>query len=190
MKKLIVQIPCYNEAATLPEALAALPRQIPGIDRIEILIIDDGSKDGTVRGGASRRRPSYRLFSPESRAGGRVHRRIEESLRQGADIIVNTDADNQYEAKDIPRLIEPLLAGRADIVVGDRQVMRSCKFFTHEEAPAGARQLGDRAGFRFGNARCHQRLSRHDARCGAPHFCSQRILLYAGDPDPGRRVAA
>jgi glycosyltransferase involved in cell wall biosynthesis len=121
MKKLIVQIPCYNEASTLPVTLAALPREIPGIDRIEILIVDDGSIDGTAQvarlAGVHHivRFPRNRGLASAFTAG------LQESLRQGADIVVNTDADNQYEAKDIPRLIEPLLAGRADIVVGNRQ---------------------------------------------------------------------
>src|ERR1039458_9236039 len=124
MKKLIVQIPCYNEAATLPQTLASLPRQIPGIDRIEILIVDDGSKDETVR--VARAAGVHHILSFRRNLGlaAAFTAGLEESLRQGADIIVNTDADNQYEAKDIPRLIEPLLAGRADIVVGDRQVGR------------------------------------------------------------------
>jgi glycosyltransferase involved in cell wall biosynthesis len=123
MKKLIVQIPCYNEAATLPEALAALPREIPGIDRIEILIIDDGSKDATVQ--VARDAGVHHIVSFRRNLGlaAAFSAGLQESLRQGADIIVNTDADNQYEAKDIPSLIEPLLAGRADIVVGNRQVM-------------------------------------------------------------------
>lgn len=122
MTKLIVQIPCYNEAATLPGTLADLPRHIPGIDQIEILIVDDGSRDATIEVARAHgvhhvvRFPRNRGLAAAFAAG------LEESVRQGADIIVNTDADNQYDAKDIPRLIEPLLAGRADIVVGNRQV--------------------------------------------------------------------
>ncbi|MGD0200812.1 MAG: glycosyltransferase family 2 protein [Bryobacteraceae bacterium] len=122
MKKLIVQIPCYNEAATLPETLAALPRQIPGIDRIEILIIDDGSKDGTVEVARAAGVHHIVRFPRNLGLAAAFTAGLEECLRQGADIIVNTDADNQYEAKDICRLVEPLLAGRAEIVVGDRQV--------------------------------------------------------------------
>jgi glycosyltransferase involved in cell wall biosynthesis len=128
MKKLIVQIPCYNEVATLPETLAQLPRQIPGIDTIEVLIIDDGSRDGTAEvaraGGVQHivRFPRNLGLAAAFNAG------LSEALKQGADIIVNTDADNQYDAKDIPRLVEPLLAGRADIAVGDRQVAKLASF--------------------------------------------------------------
>ena len=129
MKKLIVQIPCYNEAATLPETLAALPRQIAGIDRIEILVIDDGSEDGTVE--AARAAGVHHIVRLPRNMGlaAAFSAGLEECLRQGADIIVNTDADNQYEAKDIARLVVPLLAGRAEIVVGDRQV-RSLQNFS------------------------------------------------------------
>jgi glycosyltransferase involved in cell wall biosynthesis len=126
--KLIVQIPCYNEAATLPETLASLPRQIPGIDQIEILIIDDGSKDGTAQTARNAGVHHIVRFPRNLGLAAAFMKGLEESLRQGADIIVNTDADNQYEAKDIPRLIEPLIARRADLVVGDRQVGRLSNF--------------------------------------------------------------
>ncbi len=122
MKKLIVQIPCYNEADTLPVTLAGLPREIPGIDRIEILIVDDGSTDGTAQVARAAGAHYIVRFLRNLGLAAAFSAGLQECLRQGADIIVNTDADNQYAAKDIPRLIEPLLAGRADIVVGDRQV--------------------------------------------------------------------
>ena len=122
MKKLIIQIPCYNEGATLPATLAVLPRQIPGIDVIEILIVNDGSSDNTVE--VARAAGVHHIVSfPRNRGlAAAFTAGLDACLHQGADIIVNTDADNQYEASDIPRLVEPLLAGKAEIVVGDRQV--------------------------------------------------------------------
>ncbi len=148
MMKLIVQIPCYNEAATLPETLAALPRQIPGIERIEILIVDDGSQDRTVDVARAAgvhhivRLPQNMGLAAAFSAG------LEECLRQGADIIVNTDADNQYDAKDIPRLVEPLLAGRAEIVVGDRQVkgIREFSFLKRRLQELGSWVIGYASG--------------------------------------------
>lgn len=119
--KLIVQIPCYNEAETLPATIAAIPRRIDGIDRVEILVIDDGSSDGTAdlarRLGADhvvvQRR--NRGLAAAFRAG------LDAALKAGADIVVNTDGDNQYSGADIPKLVQPILDGRADIVIGDRQ---------------------------------------------------------------------
>ena len=120
--KLIVQIPCYNEAATIANAVRVLPQQIPGIDQIEYLVIDDGSSDETAQKARAAgvhhviRLPCHVGLAAAFRAG------LEASLRQGADIVVNTDADNQYQAQDIPRLLEPILAGQAELVVGDRGV--------------------------------------------------------------------
>ncbi len=122
MKKLIIQIPCFNEATTLPEALASLPRRIAGIDRIEVLIIDDGSRDGTAQVARAAGVDHIVRFPRNLGLAAAFTAGIAEALRQGADIIVNTDADSQYRGRDIARLIEPLLAARADIVVGDRQV--------------------------------------------------------------------
>lgn len=120
--KLIIQIPCYNESEILPQTLAALPRALPDIDTIEYLVVDDGSTDDTAKvARASGAHHVVRL----SRNGGlaRAFRTgLDECIRRGADIIVNTDADNQYQAEDIAKLVNPILTGRAEIAVGDRGV--------------------------------------------------------------------
>ena len=122
MTKLIIQIPCYNEATTLPPTLRDLPRTLPGVDIIEYLIIDDGSRDNTAE--VARANGVHHVVQFEQNKGLAAAFRagIEESLRQGADIIVNTDADNQYQASDIATIVAPIIARRAELVVGDRGV--------------------------------------------------------------------
>jgi glycosyltransferase involved in cell wall biosynthesis len=120
--KLIIQLPCLNEAETLPGTLADLPRAIDGVDVIETLVIDDGSTDGT--GDVARAQGVTHVVRFRRRKGlaAAFMAGIDACLKQGADIIVNTDADNQYAGHDIPRLVAPLLDGRADIVIGDRNI--------------------------------------------------------------------
>lgn len=126
--KLIIQIPCYNEAETLPETLQQLPTAIPGIDTLEVLVIDDGSSDGTAdvarRHGVQHvlRLPYHMGLAAGFRQG------LEACLERGADIIVNTDADNQYYAEDIRKLVHPILAGEAQLVIGDRGVSTLAHF--------------------------------------------------------------
>ena len=122
MTKLIIQIPCLNEAENLSATIADLPKNIPGIDQIEYLIIDDGSTDNTSE--VARQSGVHHVVRHTKNKGLATAFRtgLEACLRLGADIIVNTDADNQYQASDIPRLLEPILAGRAELVVGDRGV--------------------------------------------------------------------
>lgn len=128
MTKLIIQIPCYNEERTLGTTLAALPRQLAGIDCIEWLVIDDGSLDRTVEVAKDNgvdhivRFPTNQGLAKAFMAG------LEASLKAGADIIVNTDADNQYCADDIPKLIQPILLGKAEIVVGSRPIWKTKQF--------------------------------------------------------------
>jgi len=119
--KLIIQIPCLNEEQTLPITLRDLPKKIKGIDVIEYLIIDDGSTDRTVE--VARKCGVHHIVSfPRNRGLAAAFRAgIDACLRLGADIIVNTDADNQYCGADIPKLIEPILEGKAEMVVGDRE---------------------------------------------------------------------
>jgi len=119
--KLIIQIPCYNEAETLPATLAALPTGLAGVDQVEYLVVDNGSTDGTA--GLARALGVHHVVRiPYPGLAAAFRTGLEYCLQHGADLIVNTDADNQYHAGDIPRLIEPILAGRADLVVGDRGV--------------------------------------------------------------------
>jgi glycosyltransferase involved in cell wall biosynthesis len=119
--KLIIQIPCFDEEHTLPETLADLPREIPGIDVVEWLVIDDGSTDRTIEvaraGGVHHvvRLTNNKGLAAAFQAG------LDACLKLGADVIVNTDADNQYSGHDIPRLVGPILAGDADMVIGDRK---------------------------------------------------------------------
>ncbi|HLM26958.1 MAG TPA: glycosyltransferase family 2 protein [Thermoleophilaceae bacterium] len=119
--KLIVQIPCFNEAEQLPDTLSDLPRELPGVDSVEWLIIDDGSSDDTVDvARANGVHHVVRLTNNKGLAAG-FQAGLDACLKLGADVIVNTDADNQYYGGDIERLVEPILAGRADMVIGDRQ---------------------------------------------------------------------
>jgi glycosyltransferase involved in cell wall biosynthesis len=122
VKKLIIQIPCYNEEETLGVTLSALPREIPGIDVVEWLIIDDGSTDSTVEVAKEHGVDHFvNLLRNRGLAIGFMEG-IKACLNAGADIIVNTDADNQYNAEDIPKLVEPILKGEAEIVVGARPI--------------------------------------------------------------------
>jgi glycosyltransferase involved in cell wall biosynthesis len=120
--KLIIQIPCFNEERTLPLTLADLPREVAGFDTVEWLVIDDGSSDRTIEvaraGGVEQivKLTIYKGLAAGFQAG------LDAALKLGADVIVNTDADNQYDGRDIPKLVAPIVAGDADMVVGDRQV--------------------------------------------------------------------
>jgi glycosyltransferase involved in cell wall biosynthesis len=126
--KLIVQIPCLNEENTLPLVLESIPKKIPGVDEIIILIIDDGSTDKTVE---VARAHGVRHFVHHNRnqgLGRSFHDGVLRALELGADIVVNTDGDNQYPQAKIPQLIAPILGGRSDIVIADRQTQQIAHF--------------------------------------------------------------
>jgi glycosyltransferase involved in cell wall biosynthesis len=120
--KLIIQIPCFNEAEQLPQTLADLPRSVNGFDVVEWLVIDDGSTDETVRVAREHGVDHLvRLTNNKGLATG-FQAGIDTALKLGADVIVNTDADNQYRGSDVQRLVDPIVEGRADMVIGDREV--------------------------------------------------------------------
>src|SRR3990172_689700 len=167
--KVIIQIPCFNEETALPLTLKTLPRSLPGIDSVEWLVIDDGSTDETSEVARNHgvdhvvRLPRNQGLAKAFLAG------IEAFLKAGADIIVNTDADNQYCADDIPSLIEPILSGKAEIVVGARPisniqhfsftkkvlqklgscVVRLASSTTVSDAPSGFRAIGRSAAMKL-----------------------------------------
>lgn len=126
--KLVIQIPCYNEESTLPQTVRDLPRALPGVDVIEYLVVDDGSTDRT--GEAARELGVHHIVRLKQNQGlaSAFVVGLEAALQAGADIIVNTDADNQYQGADIGQLVQPILEEQADIVVGDRGVAASAHF--------------------------------------------------------------
>ncbi|OHD70385.1 MAG: glycosyl transferase [Spirochaetes bacterium RBG_16_49_21] len=122
--KLIIQIPCYNEEETLPKTLKELPRKIKGIDEVEWLVIDDGSTDKTIKAAKKHGVDHIVHFKKNRGLAEGFKAGLDACIALGADIIVNTDADNQYDAEDIPKLIQPILDGTADIVIGARPIIQ------------------------------------------------------------------
>jgi glycosyltransferase involved in cell wall biosynthesis len=119
--KLIVQIPCFDEEHTLPATLADLPREVPGVDEVEWLVIDDGSTDRTVEVARAHGVDHIVRLTNNKGLAAAFQAGLDASLKLGADVIVNTDADNQYHGGDIRKLVAPILAGEADMVIGDRE---------------------------------------------------------------------
>jgi glycosyltransferase involved in cell wall biosynthesis len=118
--KLIIQIPCLNESEYLPATLANLPKTVDGFDEVEWLIIDDGSKDNTTEVAIQHGADYVVRFSENQGLAAAFQAGVDAALKLGADVIVNTDADNQYDAEAIPDLVKPILEKTADVVVGDR----------------------------------------------------------------------
>ena len=128
--KLIIQIPCLNEEETLPVSLQALPREIPGVDVVEWLLIDDGSTDNSVRVARENGVDHVLSFTGNKGLAKAFTAGLEKCVSLGADIIVNTDADNQYDARDIPALVQPILNKEAEYVVGARPIDTTTDFST------------------------------------------------------------
>src|ERR1700734_2541776 len=126
--KLIIQIPCKDEADQLPATIADLPRELPGFDTIELLVIDDGSTDDTIA--VARQHGVQHIVRLTNNKGlaSAFQAGMDAALKLGADVIVNTDADNQYRGQDIAALVAPILAGTADMVIGDRDVASHNEF--------------------------------------------------------------
>src|SRR5213596_3739311 len=120
--KLIIQIPCLNEEEQLPATLGDLPRAVPGFDTVEWLIIDDGSTDRTIDVARQHGVDHVVRLTNNKGLAAAFQAGIDACLKLGVDVIVNTDADNQYDAADIPKLVEPIVGGHADLVVGDRVI--------------------------------------------------------------------
>ena len=152
--KLIIQIPCYNEAKTLPKTLALLPRDIEGFDNVEVLIVDDGSEDDTIAA-AREAGADHIVHLPRHLGLAQAYTQgLDASLRLGADVIVNTDADNQYRAEDIKKLVQPILQGESEMVVGDRGVGALEHFSPTKRAlqKIGSRVVSTTAGFEIPDA--------------------------------------
>lgn len=126
--KVVVQIPCLNEEATLPLVLRSIPRKISGVDEVSILVIDDGSTDGTLRVAREHGVKHFVHHTRNQGLGRSFHDGVQKALEMGADIVVNTDGDNQYPQERIGDLVRPILDGKADIVIADRQTHRIAHF--------------------------------------------------------------
>jgi glycosyltransferase involved in cell wall biosynthesis len=187
--RLIVQIPCLNEEESLPTTLAALPRSIEGVDTVEVMVINDGSTDRTVEVARSLGVEHILSFKTNQGLAKAFTAGLREAARLGADYVVNLDADNQYDARDIPKLIEPLREGRADIVVGERPIeaIRHFSFVKKKLQQAGSwvvRRLSKSnvrdspSGFRAFNRKAMLRLFIFNE-----YTYTHESLIAAGDSD-------
>jgi glycosyltransferase involved in cell wall biosynthesis len=152
--KLIIQIPCFNEAEHLPKTLQQLPRAVEGFDAVEILVIEDGSTDETAQVARQHGADHVLHLSRHVGLAQAFANGLDACVRLGADVIVNTDADNQYLATDIRKLVAPILLGEAELVIGDRGVDKVKHFPIHKRAlqTLGSRVVSGAAGFNIPDA--------------------------------------
>lgn len=152
--KLIIQIPCFNEADILPKTLQQLPREVEGVDIVEFLVIDDGSQDDTAQVARQNGADHIVHLSRHLGLAQAFSAGLDACLKLGADIIVNTDADNQYPADEIKNLVQPILEGKSELVIGDRCVSKVEHFPAHKRAlqKLGSRVLSAAAGFKIPDA--------------------------------------
>ena len=146
--RLVVQIPCLNEEETLPLVLASIPREIPGVDDIIVLVVDDGSTDRTVEVARAHGVHEFVHHARNQGLGRSFHDGVARALELGADIVVNTDGDNQYPQERIADLVQPIVAGTADVVIADRQVRQIAHFSPLKKAlqKFGSRVVNEAAG--------------------------------------------
>lgn len=154
--KVFIQIPCLNEAEFLPATLAELPRELPGVDEVKWLIIDDGSSDNTTEVALAHGVDYVVRFTQNQGLASAFQAGIDAALKLGADIVVNTDADNQYDASAIPALIKPIVEGNADVVVGDRDTASVNEFSSLKRY---LQSLGTRVVQRFSGTDVHDATS-------------------------------
>ena len=184
--KLVIQVPCHNEEETLGATLAALPREMPGFDSVEWLVVDDGSTDRTVDVARAHGVDHLVRIFPKAGLATAFKRGIAAGLAAGADVIVNTDGDNQYCAEDIVKLTEPILAGRAGFVIGERPIlqMRRFSFVKKRLQVAGSRVVGLAAGVRVADAtsgfRAMSRKTAEGLRIFSHYTFTAETLIQAG----------
>src|SRR5579859_6942827 len=207
--RLVVQIPCYNEQDTIARVVAEIPRAIAGVDEVLVLIVDDGSTDDTVAvalaAGADcvARHVGNRGLAVAFRTG------LDAAVRLGADIVVNTDGDNQYRGEDIPRLVEPILSGRADFVVGDRDAAAAPHFSTGKrflqglgsrvvrqlsgtgvpDAPSGFRAMSREAALRLNVVTTYSYTLETLIQAGAQRFAVSSVPITARPTPRKSRLA-